>query len=199
MCMYNWFTLLYSAITLSLQLSQHCKLTVCQLNKQANVTAYHLELLRKKLPWLLTGSQYIWESALIFLYLYLLHWLLLFSHSVVSDSVTPWTAACQASLLFTISWSLLKLMPTELVMPSNYLIICHPLLLLPSIFPSIKFFSNALHIRWPKYWSLSFSISPSNECSELISFRIDWFDHLAVQGTLKNLKHQFFSAQPFLW
>ena len=113
--------------------------------------------------------------------------------------VTPWTAACQASLLFTISWSLLKLMPTELVMPSNYLIICHPLLLLPSIFPSIKFFSNALHIRWPKYWSLSFSISPSNECSELISFRIDWFDHLAVQGTLKNLKHQFFSAQPFLW
>ena len=89
MCMYNWFTLLYSAITLSLQLSQHCKLTVCQLNKQANVTAYHLELLRKKLPWLLTGSQYIWESALIFLYLYLLHWLLLFSHSVVSDSLWP--------------------------------------------------------------------------------------------------------------
>ena len=91
--------------------------------------------------------------------------------------------------IFTISWSLLTLMSTESVMPSNHLIPCHHLLLLPSIFPSIRFFSNesALHIRWPKYWSFSFSISPSNEYSGLISFRIGWFDLLAVQGTLKSL------------
>ena len=100
---------------------------------------------------------------------------------------TPWTAACQASLSFTISQSLLKLMSIESVMPSNHLIFCHLLLLLPSIFPSIRVFSNesALLIKWPKYWS--FSISPSNEYSGLISFRIDWFDLLAVQGTLKSL------------
>ena len=98
----------------------------------------------------------------------------------------PLTAACQASLSSTISWSLLKLMSIASVMPSNYLILCHPLLLLPSIFPSIRVFSNesALCIRWPKFWSFSFSISPSNEYSRLISFRIDWFDLLAVQGTL---------------
>ena len=91
--------------------------------------------------------------------------------------------------IFTISWSLLTLMSTESVMPSNHLIPCHHLLLLPSIFPSIRFFSNesALHIRWPKYWSFSFSISPSNEYSGLMSFRIGWFDLLAVQGTLKSL------------
>ena len=102
---------------------------------------------------------------------------------------TPWTAACQASLSITDSWSLLKLMSIESVMPSNYLILCCPLLLLPSIFPSIRIFSNesVLPIRWPKYWSFSFSISPSNECSGLISFRIDWFELLAVQGTLKSL------------
>ena len=102
---------------------------------------------------------------------------------------TPWTAACQTSLSITNSWSLLKLMSIELVMPSNHLILCHPLLLLRSIFPSIRVFSNelALCIRWPKYWSLSFSISPSNEYSGLISFRIDWFDLLAVQGTYKSL------------
>ena len=95
----------------------------------------------------------------------------------------------QASLSFTNSWSLLELMYIESVMPSNCLILCCPLLLLPSIFPSIRVFSNklALHIRWPNYWSFSFSISPSNECSRLISFRIDWFDFLAVQGTLKSL------------
>ena len=100
--------------------------------------------------------------------------------------VTPWTAAHQASLSFTISHSLLKLVSIELVMPSNHLILCLPLLL-PSIFPSIRNFSNesALHIRWPKYWS--FSTSSSNAYSGLISFRIDWFDHLAVQGTLKSL------------
>ena len=103
--------------------------------------------------------------------------------------VTLWTAACQASLSFTISQSLLKLMPIELVMPSNHLILCHPLLLLPSNFPSIRVFSSdsALHIRWPKYWSFSFSISPSNEHPGLISFGIYWLDLLAVQGTLKSL------------
>ena len=100
----------------------------------------------------------------------------------------PGTAACQVSLSITNSWSLLKLMSIELVMPSRHLILCHPLLL-PSIFPSIRVFSNesALCIRWPKYRSFSFSISPSNEYSGLISFRIDWLDLLAVQGTLKSL------------
>ena len=96
---------------------------------------------------------------------------------------------CQASLSFTISQSLLKLRSIESVMSSNHLILCNPLLLLPSIFPSIRVFSNelTLHIRWPKYWSFSFSISPSNEYSGLISFKTDWFDFLAIQGTLKNL------------
>ena len=102
---------------------------------------------------------------------------------------TPWTAACQASLSNTNSWSLLKLISIELVMPSNHLILCCPLLLLPSIFPSIRVFSNEslFRIRWPKYWSFSLSISPFNEYSGLISFRIDWLDLLAVQGTLKSL------------
>ena len=99
------------------------------------------------------------------------------SHSVVSNSVTPWTEACQASLSITNSHSLLKLMSIELVMPSNRLILCHPLLFLPSVFPTIRVFSNesVLHIRWPKYWTSSFSSSPSNEQSGLISFRMDWF------------------------
>ena len=107
--------------------------------------------------------------------------LLLFSHSVMSDSATPWTAARQASLSFTISWRLLKLMSVESEMPSNYLILCHPLLLPPSVFPSIRVFPNelALCIRWPKYWSFSFSISPSNEYPGLIYCKIDWFDPLA--------------------
>ena len=102
---------------------------------------------------------------------------------------TPWTAARQASLSFTNSQSLLKLMSIESVMPFSRLILCYPLLLLPSVFPSIRVFSNelALRIRWPKYWSFSFNISPSNEYSGLISFRMDWFDPLAVQGTLKSL------------
>ena len=118
--------------------------------------------------------------------------LLLFGHSGVSDSETPRTAAHQASLSFTISCSLLKLMSIESVIPSNHLILCHLLLLLPSIFPSIKVFSNesALRIRWPKYWSFGFSISPSNEYSGLISFRIYWLDLLAVQGTLNSLLQQ---------
>ena len=103
--------------------------------------------------------------------------------------VTPWTAARQASLSITNSQSLLKLMSIESVMPSNHLILCRPLLLLPSVFPSIRVFSkeSVLRIRWAKYWSFSFSISPSNEYSVLISFRIDWFDGLVVQGTLKSL------------
>ena len=101
--------------------------------------------------------------------------------------VTPWIAAYQASLSFTISCSLLKLMSVVLVMPSNHLVLCHPLLLLPSIFPSIRVFSeSALRIRQPKYWGFSFIISPSNEYSGLISFRMDWFDLFAVQGTLKS-------------
>ena len=101
--------------------------------------------------------------------------------------VTPWTAAHQASQSITKSWSLLKLTSIESVMPSNHLILCHSLLLPPSIFPSIRVFSNesVLCIRWPKYWSFRVSISPSNEYSGLISFRMDWFDLLAVQGTLK--------------
>ena len=103
--------------------------------------------------------------------------------------MTPWTPACQASLSFTISWNLLKLMSMESVIPSNHFIFCCPLLLLTLIFPSFRVFSSesALHIRWPKNWSFSFSISPSNEYSRLISFRSDWFDLLAVQGILKNL------------
>ena len=111
----------------------------------------------------------------------------LLSH--VRHFATPWTAACQASLCITISWSLLKLTSIESLMPSNHLILCHPLLLLSSIFPSIMVFSNesALHIRWPKYRSFRFNISPSNEHSGLISFRMDWLDLLAVQGTLKSL------------
>ena len=116
---------------------------------------------------------------------------------------TPWTAACQTSLSFTNSQRLLKLMSIKLVIPSNHLILCPPHLLLPSIFPSIRVFSNdsVLRIRWPKYYSFSFSISPSNEYSGLVSFRMNWLDLLVVQGTLKTLlqhhseKHQFFSAQ----
>ena len=112
-----------------------------------------------------------------------------FSHSVMSDSETSWTAAHQASLSIINSQSFLKFMSIESVMPTNHLILCHPLLFLPSIFSSIMVSSNesVLRIRWPKYWSLSFSISPSNEYSRLISFRIDSLDLLAVQGTLKSL------------
>ena len=120
------------------------------------------------------------------------------SLSCVRLFLTPWIAAYQASLSITISWSLLKLMSIELVMPSNHLILCCPLLLLPSIFPGIKVFSSelALHIRWPNYWS--FSVSPSNEYSGLISFRIDWFGLLAIQGTLKSLLQQHSSKASIL-
>ena len=111
------------------------------------------------------------------------------SLSCVRLFATPWTTAHQASLSITNSWSLLKLTSIASVMPSNHLILCHPLLLLPSIFPSIRVFSNesVLRTRWPKYWSFSFSINPSNEHSGLISFRLDWLDLLAVQVTLKSL------------
>ena len=137
--------------------------------------------------------------------------------SCVQFFATTWTAACQASLSFSISKSLLKLISIELVMPCSYLILCCPLLLPPSIFPSIRVFLNelALHTRWPKYWSFSFNIIPSNEYSELISFKINWFDLLAVQGTLRSLllavqgtlrslkttvqRHQFFGTLPSLW
>ena len=112
-----------------------------------------------------------------------------FSRSVVSDSATPWTAAHQASLSITNSQSLLKLMSIESVVPSYYFILCRPLLLLPSVFPCIRVFSNesVLHIQWPKYWSFSFNISPSNEYPGPSSFGMDWLDLLAVQGTLKSL------------
>ena len=114
---------------------------------------------------------------------------------------TPWTTAYQTSPSFTISQSSLTFMSTELVTPSNHLILCHPLLLLPSIFPSFRVFSNesVLHIRWPKYWSFSFSISPSNAYSGQISFRIDWLDLLAVQGTLKSHLQYHSSKASILW
>ena len=121
------------------------------------------------------------------------------SLSHVQLPATPWTAACQASLSFTICQSLLKLLSIESLMPSNHLIPCCPPLLLPSIFPSIRVFSNesALHIRWPKYYSFSFSISPSDEYSGLIFFRIDWFDLLAVQGTHKSVLQHHSSLKAF--
>ena len=123
------------------------------------------------------------------------------SLSCVQLFATPWTVACWASLYITNSQSLLKLMSIELVMPSNHLILCCPLLLLPSIFPSIRVFSNEsdLRIRWPKYWSFSFNINPSNEYSGLISFRVEWLDFLVVQGTLKSrLQHQSSKASALL-
>ena len=120
----------------------------------------------------------------------------------MSDSLQPpWTAARQASLSFNISWNLPKFISVELVMPSNYLILCCPLLLLPPIFPSIRVFSkeSVLHIRWLKILNFNFSISPSNEHSGLISFRMDWFDLLAVQGTLKGLLQHRSSIASILW
>ena len=118
----------------------------------------------------------------------------------MSNSATLWTAICQSSLSITNSGSLLKNISIKSVRPSNHLILCHPLLLLPSIFLNIRVFSNesVLHIRWPKYWSLSFSISPSNEYSRLISFRMDWLDLLAVQGTLKSLPQHYSSKASIL-
>ena len=124
-----------------------------------------------------------------------------FSHSVMSNSTTPWTAACQASLSITNSWSSLKLISLKSVMPSSHLILCHTFLLLPPIPPSIRVFSDesTLHMRWPKYWSFNFSISPSNEHPGLISFRMDWLDLLAVQGTLTSLRQHHSSKASILW
>ena len=123
------------------------------------------------------------------------------SLSRVRLSAAPWNAAGQASLSITNSWSLLKLKSIESVMPSNHLILCRPLLLLPSIFPSIRVFSNesALSMRWPKYWSFSFSISPSNEYSGLISLRTDWLDLLAVQGSLSSILQHHSLKASILW
>ena len=128
-------------------------------------------------------------SHTLFLSIYFLIPLVVQLLSCAQLFAVPWTEAHQASLSFTLSQSLRKLMSIKSMMPSNHLILCCPLLLLPSIFPSIRLLSNesALRIRWPKYWSFSFSISPSNEYSGLISFRMDWLDLLAVQGTLKSL------------
>ena len=123
------------------------------------------------------------------------------SLSRVQLFATPWSVGCQASLSITNSWSLLKLMSIESLMPSNHLILCRPLLLLPSIFPSIRVFSNesALRIRWPNYWSFSFNMSPSNEYSGLISFRIEWFDFHAIQGTLKSLLQHHNLKASIIW
>ena len=143
-----------------------------------------------------TTNDYIYESLYFFhcvcLFLLFSDWVQCFS--------TPWTAACQVFPFFTISQSLCKLMSIELVMQSNHFILCHPLLLLPSIFASIRVFSNelTLPIRWPKYWSFSFIISPCKEYLGLISFRIDWFDLLAVQGLLMSLQHHNLKAS-ILW
>ena len=119
----------------------------------------------------------------------------------VRHFATPWTTACQVSLSITSSWRLLKFMSVQSVMPSNHLILCHPLLLLPSIFPSIRVFSNesVLHIRWPKYWSFNFTISPLDDYSGLISFRMDWLDLLVVQGTLKSLLQHHSSKESIHW
>ena len=136
-------------------------------------------------------------SLYIYIYIYISSVKLL-SH--IQLFATLWTAACQASLSITNSQSLLKLMSIESVMPSNHLIFCSPLLLLTSIFPSIRVFSSesVLHIRWPKYWSFSFSINPSNEYSGLICFRMDWLDLLAVQGTLRSLL-QHYSSYTYIY
>ena len=134
----------------------------------------------------------------VYMCVYIYIYLVIQSLSHVWFFATPWTAACQASLSFTISWSLLKLMSIELMMPSKHLILCCSFLLLPSIFPSLRVFSNesVLHIRWPKYWTFSFSISTSSEYSGLISFRMDWLD---LQETLKSLLQQHSSKASILW
>ena len=151
-----------------------------------------------------TGTVDIMETDMtwnLYVISYILFISVQFSRSVVSDSATPWIVARQASLSITNSQSLLKLTSIESVMPSSHLILCHPLLILPPIPPSIRVFSNesTLHMRWPKYWSFSFSISPSNEHPGLISFRMDWLALLAVQGTLKSLLQHHSSKASILW
>ena len=180
----------------------HCRRILHQLSHKRDLPNPGIELASPVSPALTGGfftTSSTWEAQLM-------HWCCCLA-AVTSDSLRRWTAAHQASLSFTISQSLLKLMSIELMMSSNHLILCHPLILLPSVFSGIRVFSNelALHIQWPKYWSFSFSNSPSNEYSGLISFRIDWFDLLAVQGTLKSLiqhhslKASIFGAQPSFW
>ena len=139
----------------------------------------------------MAGTSYLWQTEVSSVQL--------LSHVQLFE--TPWTTARQVSLSITNSQSLLKVMSIESVMPSNHLVLCRPLLLPPSIFPSIRVFSSesVLCIRWPKYWSFSFSISPSNEYSGLISFRIDWLDLLAVHGTLKSLLQHHSSKASVLW
>ena len=183
---------------------------MCHLNTLFS-QCHHLGSLRQKLFWeqdictcdLCVGRRLAWPWC-TFEHIWELSSVQLLSH--VWLFVTPWPAACQASLSITNSRSSPKPMSIESVMPSYHLILCHPLLLLPSIFPSIRVFTNEsfLCIRWPKYWSFSFSIRSSNEYSGLTSFRIDWFDLFAVQGILKSLlqdhrKYQFFGTQPSLW
>ena len=148
-----------------------------------------------------TISEVVWSTRYYLLLISLLCLYTVQSLSRVWLFVTPWTAAHQASLSIINSWSILKLMFIESMMPSNHLILCRPLLLLPSIFPRIRIFSNesVLHIRWPKYWSFSFSISPSNEYSGLISFRMKWLDLLAVQWCLKSLLQHHSSKASILW
>ena len=162
-------------IAVYLKLIQHCKLTIHQLKKEKSSLQVQV------------AQSHPAESVQLF--------------SRIQLFAAPRTAARQTSLSITNSQSLLKLMSMESVVPSNHPILCHPLLLLPPIFPSIRVFSNesVLHIRWPKYWSFSFSISPSNEYSGLISFRIDWLDLLAVQGTLKGLLQHHNSKASILW
>ena len=180
--------------------------------QKAHLTS-HSKISGSRWVWVITPS---WLSGLwrYFLYsfsVYSCHLSLISSASVQFSSAqslsrvqlfaTPWMAACHASLSLTNSWSLLKLMPIESVMPSNHLILCYPLLLLPPIPPSIRVFSNesTLRMRWPKYWSFSFSIIPSNEHPGLISFRMDWFGLLAVQGTLKSLLQHHSSKASIFW
>ena len=148
-----------------------------------------------------TISEVVWSTRYYLLLISLLCLDTVQSLSRVWLFVTPWTAAHQASLSIINSWSILKLMFIESMMPSNHLILCRPLLLLPSIFPRIRIFSNEsdLHIRWSKYWSFSFSISPSNEYSGLISFRMKWLDLLAVQWCLKSLLQHHSSKASILW
>ena len=164
---------------------------ICQ---RYSLSASHLCLLN-----LMTGKPGSSLGSLFYIYLSLVAVIQLLSR--IHLFATPRTAACQASLSSAISWSLLNLMSIELVMPSHHLFPCRPLLFLPSIFPIIRVFSSesALHIRWPKYWGFSFSISPSNEYSRLISFRMDWFDLLAVQGTLKSLLQHHNLKASILW
>ena len=158
---------------------------------------------RESESWIQVLPLLFWSNPVIALNLSVHLCSVQFSCSVVSNSVTPAQSAeaHQASLSITNSWSLLKLMPIDLMMPSNHLILCCPLLLPPSIFPSIRIFSNesVLHIRWPKYWRFSFRISPFDEYSGLISFRIDWFDLLAVQGTLRSPLQHHSSKASILW